>query len=356
MQVICKIAKTTKDKKMFLKLPKLLYSRKNQITQDVSLEKSILNGTHCLSRYFDVTPFIVVSHKNEIFARCIVTVYPNDENAYIGFFESSSDREAYNVLFEKVFDFVKAIGKNTVVGPYNASFWLGYRLKTNHFGTPYACEPYNLSYYPRIWKEMGFEACDNYISNQYKIIPKGYFSPKYKKRLEEMSKDGYVLRNAAKESFDKDLTSIYYLLTELYSSFPAYKPISLEEFRKLYGSLKYVLDYKMVKLIFKDGKLAAFAVNIPNYGNTLTRPLSPKMLFELIRKKHRIQEYVLLYMGADRSHLGLGGSMAEIIKNSLSENGCTSVGALIHEGKVTGGYYKDLIVDKYTYSLYLKRV
>ena len=39
-------------------------------------------------------------------------------------------------------------------------------------------------------------------------------------------------------------------------------------------------------------------------------------------------------------------------KNKLYQNKCTSIGALIHEGNITGELYKDLYTDKFKYELF----
>ena len=43
----------------------------------------------------------------------------------------------------------------------------------------------------------------------------------------------------------------------------------------------------------------------------------------------------MLYMGVDEKNLGLGSALVEIIKDELQTKNCTSIGALIHSGKVS---------------------
>jgi hypothetical protein len=75
----------------------------------------------------------------------------------------------------------------------------------------------------------------------------------------------------------------------------------------------------------------------------------------LYNKKHA-KEYVLIYMGVDPKHLGLGGALAEITKKELQKRKAKSIGALIMDGKVTNNYYKDLTVDRFQYMLYKKEL
>ena len=59
-------------------------------------------------------------------------------------------------------------------------------------------------------------------------------------------------------------------------------------------------------------------------------------------------------MGADQSAPGLGGALMHVVKNKLFENKCTSIGALIKEGNITGKYYDSLYVSQTHYELFEK--
>ena len=78
----CVEVKTKKDKDLFLSLPKKLYDKKF-LTQDLELEKKILNCVHPLSIDFDIYPFILLNTSGKIVSRCVLTVYPNDYNGYV---------------------------------------------------------------------------------------------------------------------------------------------------------------------------------------------------------------------------------------------------------------------------------
>ena len=47
-------------------------------------------------------------------------------------------------------------------------------------------------------------------------------------------------------------------------------------------------------------------------------------------------------MGVAPEHAGLGNALSELLKHDLQRKNCTSVTALIHDGKVTGGFYRML--------------
>ena len=109
----------------------------------------------------------------------------------------------------------------------------------------------------------------------------------------------------------------------------------------------------MVKLVYKEEKLTAFLISIPNYGNAVYQ-LNLRNLLRILKVKKRPREYVLLYMGVDEGHLGLGSALSQVIKEELQKRNTSAIGALIHEGKVSDSYYKSLYTDRYQYKLYKK--
>lgn len=111
----------------FLKLPSELYGR-NEITQSKSTEKQILNGTHVLSSMFRIFPFMVLNEKTKPVCRCILTVYNEDENAYLGFFEAYDDFEAVRLMNDEVTKLCLSLGRHVITGPVDCSFWIKYRM------------------------------------------------------------------------------------------------------------------------------------------------------------------------------------------------------------------------------------
>ena len=131
----------------FLALPGKLY-QKNELTQDYDTEYKLLHEKHTLSKYFNITPFVVIDKNSQMpVARCMLTYYPEDDVAYFGFFECIGQQEIAEQLLDTVSKKAKKDGKTKLSGPVDASFWIKYRLKINLFDRiPYTGEPYNKNY------------------------------------------------------------------------------------------------------------------------------------------------------------------------------------------------------------------
>lgn len=339
----------------FCALPGTLYS-KRELMQDAETERQLIAGTHILSRYFQVYPFLALDENAQAAARCILTLYPDRTGAYIGFFESIPDADAAECVLCAAEQLAAEHGYRTAVGPVDCAFWIRYRLKTDHFGEPYSGEPYNKAYYESFFLKAGYTVSGEYLSNRFRRIPDGHRSQKAEKRLAAFRRMGYEIVSPDAASFPRALHEIYGMLIELYSDFQTFVRITEEEFVSLYTPLRHVADYSMVKIAYYHQKPVGFFVSIPNCGNALSGTVNPGKLLRILKAKLCGRDYVMLYMGADPAHPGLGTALAETIKQTLAEKGARSVGALIHKGKVSAGYFRDLVEDQYTYKLYEKEL
>ena len=343
--------KRTRD---FLALPRRIYSA-DELTQSPADELALLNGTHTLSRYFTVTP-ILIYRGNRAVSRAAVTLYPNDNTAYVGFFESENDSEAAALLFRTAGEIAAKNGCVKLTGPVDCSFWIKYRLKTNRFGSPYTGEPYNKEYYADLWYENGFEVIKRYSSNHYKIVENDDGCEKYAARLEEKLNEGYTIKCPDNGTFDKTLREVYSLLIELYSNFPVYKRITEGEFCRMYGYLRHILNYSMVKMAYFDGAPVGFFISVPNFGNRVYGRLDPLKMLRILLEKRKPRSYVMLYMGVDNKHLGLGRALAEAVREELKTQCVPSIGALIREGNYSKSYMYQLRDFEYEYVLLEKTI
>ena len=113
----------------------------------------------------------------------------------------------------------------------------------------------------------------------------------------------------------------------------------------------------MVKLARKDGGLAGFFVCVPDYANLSHQSVTVGNLLRMLWiRRSRNKAYVLLYLGIDPAHPGLGSALSELVKRELVRKGARSISALIHEGKITGRLYRELAEETYEYALFERRI
>ncbi|MGN0634640.1 MAG: hypothetical protein ACI4I5_00310 [Acutalibacteraceae bacterium] len=333
----------------FLSLPKRLYAADRNM-EDPKQTKQLLLGTHPLSKYFTLDKFLVYDGETAV-GRFAVTTYPQDDTAYLGFYECVHNDRAAKFLFDTAYSFAKSRGCSRLVGPVDASFWIKYRLKTNFFNIPpYTGEPYNQSWYLKQFTDNGFSVWHHYTSNMYRPIEADYANEKYSDRLQKFLQEGYEIISPDMKDYAQIIDELYGLLTELYKDFPTYKPIEKADFVSMFSSYKTIMLPQMVKLAYYKGKMVGFFLSVPNFGNAVYH-LNPLNILKILRTKADPQEYVMLYMGVDQAHKGLGKALAGSIMDALRGTGLPSIGALARDGKVTQNYGDDLIEGKYEYVL-----
>lgn len=345
---------TDKAKALFLSLPRQIHGKNSW--QDYKTEKAILENKHVLSCDMTTLPFVVVDNlSNETVCRCLLTFYPNDSTAYVGFFEAKNNVTAVQELMRNVEEKARENGKTALIGPIDASIYINYRFKIKKFDKTYTSEPHNLPYYADLWRNCGFIDNIKYVSNQLRKVEKFDLDSRLEKIYERYINKGYVVKHPTNDTFEKCLMDIYQIMMDAYSGFAGFKHISEKQFLELYRPLKQVLNFDMVDLMYKDDKLHAFSVAIPNYGDLTRGKLTLSKILKIKKIKKNPQEYVLLYVGADKTP-GVGSALLHHVRNNLYKNQCTSITALIKDGNLTGKVYTNVYVDQFEYVLLEKKL
>ena len=336
--------------KEFTKLPTIIYGSDDNMEDPDSMKK-ILLGEHPLSKYFKLDKFLVFDDEDKVKGRFCITTYEGDKTAYFGFFECVNDKDVAKFLFEKAYGFCKENNYEKMQGPVDASFWIKYRLKINKFETPYTGEPYNKDYYFELFKDNGFEVKEHYTSNAFRAVDESYVNEVFEERFKAFEASGYEIRSPKEEEFGEAIDDVYRLVTDLYSDFPIFKDVRREDFREVFMSYKQIMNMSMTKLAYFNGKAVGFYVSIPDYGNLLYHTKNPINIAKILKTKKKPQRYVMLYMGVDQNHRGLGKALTYAIMKELMASGLPSIGALIRDGKINQKYASEDITDVYEYVL-----
>lgn len=340
--------------KDFINFSKRLYSKKENMEDEKEIFL-ILTNKHPLNKYFKIDKFLVYEG-NDVVGRFAITTYPKDKKAYLGFFECTDDSDVAKLIFDTAIKFAKDNNYESIVGPVNASFWIKYRLKINKFDKlPYTCEPYNKEYYLKLFKENGFDIIEHYTSNIYKDIPEEYSNEKYSTRYEEFLSYGYKIESLKKEDFNKFLEDLYYMITKLYCDFPIYKDLEKEDFIETFKNYEKVMDMSMIKIAYYEDKMVGFFVGVPDYGNKVYQ-INLINLFKILNIKKKPKKYIMLYIGVDPKHTGLGKALTYSIMKELINKNALAIGALARDGKITQNYVDDLIEDRYEYVILERKI
>ncbi len=343
------VNKDQKRIKEFLALSKRLYDAGTYMESESSVRELLL-GIHVLSKYFSFDPFLVYDGE-KVVGRFAITIYPGEDVAYLGFFECVNRKEVAAFLFAEAEKVCRSKGSQRMEGPVDASFWMTYRLKINNFDKPpYTGEPYNKEYYYQFFLDNGFAVKEHYTSQGYRAIDESYVNEKFETRYQAFLEQGYEIVSPTPETYDKAVGEVYEMISELYSDFPVYERVEKEDFLKIFQSYKAIMNMSMTKMAYYHGKAVGFYVSLPDYGNLVFR-LNPWNLMKILRLKKKPKRYVMLYMGVDQAHRGLGKAIVYAIMKELEQNHLPSIGALAKDGKLTQNYAAEDITDRYEYVL-----
>ncbi|MBP5762008.1 MAG: hypothetical protein J6W48_03450 [Lachnospiraceae bacterium] len=344
-----KVGKEERYIKDFLDLAKKLYTKQDNMESPDTIRK-FLTGEHPMSKYFTLDAYLIYDGDRAV-GRFALTIYPDDTVCYLGFFECIDDKDTATFLFSSAETIAKEMKCSTIEGPVDASFWNKYRLKINNFDRPpYTGEPYNKEYYYNLFLANGYTVKEHYTSNAYRAVDDSYVNEKFEGRYNAFLEQGYRIESPRTEDYEKILDEVYRMITELYSDFPIYKHVSKEDFKEMFMSYKSIMNMSMTKIAYYKDKTVGFYISLPDYGNKVYHLNLPNLLSILKTKKHP-KQYVMLYMGVDAEHRGLGKAIVYSIIKELEANRLPSIGALARDGKVTQTYVIEEATSIYEYVL-----
>lgn len=333
--------------KKFVDFPDQLYLKRERM-RDKQTEAALLRNRHCLSGTAEVWGILVFNREEKPVGRCMASFYDGDDYGFFGFFECIENQEVCHRLVGAVAKLAKQRNRTRLVGPVDVSFWMNYRLKIDHFGNPHTAEPYNKEYYFRLLQAEGFSVTEEYISDIYSVIT---VSDKYSERLEKQMSEGYELRSPVKREYKSCLKEIYHLLTENCKNFPVYKDITEKQFLTLFSGWKSMLDLKLVKLAYREGRLVGFCAAIPNYGNVKTGSHTLPESFRILHTRRKPKEYILLYMGSDKKHSNVNFMLSTCIQKELKERQGSLTGAVMPKDEGIESPFSGLAENTYRYVL-----
>lgn len=346
---------------IFLELPLAIFRSDptHRPGSDTADEAAFLRGEHILSMEIEIRAFLLLEGDDlELdccLARIALIVPRQGDEAYFGFFAARPELSSINDLMSLVESEAKIYQRKRLMGPVNGSFWLGYRFKIDHFeDEPYFGEPRNPAHYPDLFTASSYDVVRRYHSNLY---PKGAaITPRMKTRLQSFLNQGYEIRPPKRRETTRLLHDIYRLITRLYADFPTYQAISEEQFLKLFRKLPLILDFKLLRIARFQGVCVGFLISFPDYGTRLDGYASTMGKIKALLSKRSVERSVLLYLGAEPEHLGLGSALVASLAETITPRELSLVAALISSGKISASYAYQEISETREYVLLGKEI
>lgn len=226
-----------------------------------------------------------------------------DKLGFFGFFECENNVETAKALFVEAEKWVKSKGMNAIRGPVNPSMNDEVGLLVDGFDSPpVVLMTYNPKYYLNLLEASGFIKVKDLLA--YHLINKEYVSDKMK-RLNNLIREKFkiTIRDVNfknNEQFKKDVESLKYVYNSAWQPNWGFVKMTDEEFDFLANDLKQIADPIYTMIAEVDGKLAGFALGLPDINQTLIHNKSGGIvggLWHLLTKKSKINMLRIIVLG-----------------------------------------------------------
>ena len=240
--------------------------------------------------------------------------YHKTRQAQFYLFECENDPEAAAALFQRVFEWVRARGLDTVVGPKGLGPLDGYGLLVEGYEhrQMMTMMNYNYDYYPRLvealgfTKEVDFVSC--YLSNKSFHLPERIHSI-----AERVEKRGtlHVQRFRSKKEMLGWADRIGQAYNQAFVNNWEYYPLTEREISFVVGNILPYADHRLIKIITHDDDAVGFVFAFPDVSAAFQRAkghLLPFGLPDLLLEMKRTKWVALNGAGILPGYHGRGGN------------------------------------------------
>jgi len=285
----------------FVSIPYRLYAKCKQwvppLLMDVNTQLN--RDKHPFYEHSDADFFIVARDGHDVGRVAVLenkpyNKYHSTHKANFYLFECEDDQEAINALFERVFEWAKDRGLDTVVGPKGFSPFDGYGMLVEGYEhrQMMMMMNYNYPYYNTLMQNLGFEkevdfvSC--YINRTIFQMPERVHS--IAKRVEQRGVLKVVKFKSKREMIKNWAPKIARLYNDTFINNWEYYPLTDREILFAVDNVLVVADHHLIKLIMHEDTIVGFVFAFPDISAALQRARGhllpfglPDMLLELKR-------------------------------------------------------------------------
>jgi hypothetical protein len=219
----------------------------------------------------------VARRGDEVVARATAIVNPELKDSSgqgvgaIGYFEAEDDAEAAGAILDTARAWLSQRGRGDEVwGPLNHSIWHDYRFMTRGFERDvFFGEPYNPSYYPRLWTDYGFEPLAPWFSwDLHELHLRGMLQASQALKSGALEEGGcYRLHPFDRgEHFQRDLRRVYDILMPAFKQNLGGTGFPWEAFKEGYAGMRAFLSLPEVSPLLEGpgGEIVGFGFLFPD--------------------------------------------------------------------------------------------
>jgi hypothetical protein len=319
MSIDVRDVKTRRDLKAFIYLPEKIHAHHANWVHPIYFDEW---------KYFDPrrnkafgycqTIMLLASRRKEVEGRAMGIInarynqHRKENIARFGYLETWEDQEVVHALLSRIEDWARSLGMTRIVGPYGFSDQdpEGFLIEGFENRATIATY-YNFEWLPRLVENEGYtKDIDYYV---YKLDVPKEFPEFYKKIIERAQKKGNVtvVEFKKRKELKPWIRPVLSLMNECYTGGEIYgfAPLDEKEMDILAKRYLPVLNPRFIKVVTKDGEIAAFVVGIPDMTAGIQRAkgrLFPFGFLKILRASRRTKQLDLLLGAVKEKYRGMG--------------------------------------------------
>ncbi|WP_235919442.1 dATP pyrophosphohydrolase [Aureimonas psammosilenae] len=242
---------------------------------------------------------------------------------HFGLLSAENDPAIFTALFRAAEDWLRAMGRTHVLGPFDLSINEEIGTLVDGFDTPpMLLMPHNPRWQPSRIEEQGYAKAKDVYAYLFNAPTD---TPAWAERLVgRQARRGVVLRQLEWKRYDEELAAIVSIFNDAWSENWNFLPLDNLDLEALAKSLKPLIRSELVQIVEVDGKAAGFGVCLPNLNEAirdLDGSLLPlgwaKLLWRLKVTGTKTSRVPLMGVRKRYARTPLGGVLPLMIMNAL---------------------------------------
>jgi hypothetical protein len=306
-----------RDIQKFVEFPNQLYSGNPFFCPVLQSEgRAALDRRHPFYKH-SAADFFLAESEGQVLGR-IAAVHNTLHNAYrkvktafFWAFDVIDDFQVAERLFEAVFAWARARGRENVLGPRGLSGSEADGVLVEGFDQRAVMGvPYNFAYYDSFIKKIGFQKRTDHWSGYLPATLE--LSPRILAIAERIEKRrGYRVKSfSSKEEMRQWAPRVLAAYEQAFAGTHEWHPLPAEEMQAMADGLIAIADPRLMKLLLKGEKVIGFAFVYPDLSDAIRRwrgHLHPLALMDLKREYARTRWLIANGVGILPAYQNLGG-------------------------------------------------
>lgn len=197
--------------------------------------------------------------------------FQDNEWGLFGWFECEDDPEAAQALFDMAAEWLKARGRDRMVGPFSYTTNDECGVLIDGFEIPPSIlEPYTKRYYPAMFDGAGFEKAQDLYMYKMEIADKSKVRPAVYIAASRVDESSYRFKRFSRRTLNSDVDRFLDIYNDSWEKNWGFVPLNEKEVRHYAKTLLPVLDKNWAfVMIGSDGDNAGAALTLPDYNQVL---------------------------------------------------------------------------------------